>query len=314
MPTLLVCSASTEQSALVALSDVVVKGPEGVLDLLRQLTTDARDAARLKFPCSLIDEQEAFSGTPSRRRKLSPHNSSFLESEHTVSVTRLPVLFVSDLVVLPGHGRAARARRVLPGRHRRRPRQQRRPAAGRAPPRGPLRVVRRGRDRRAGGRLAHPAGGSPAAVPQGRAPRPHRQRRHRPRRRPLGRGRAGRRPGHRPRPRARRGVQAARRRGAPAPRGLAGHRHRPPDDRPERHRRRRRLRAVPLRGPQARAAREPRRRVAARDPHRLDPRPPRRGRAHRQDRRGRPRGHGEEPARVPAAPAARRDPQGARRG
>jgi trehalose 6-phosphate phosphatase len=44
VPTLLVCSASSEQSALVPLSDVVVKGPEGVLDLLRQLTRDARDA------------------------------------------------------------------------------------------------------------------------------------------------------------------------------------------------------------------------------------------------------------------------------
>jgi trehalose 6-phosphate phosphatase len=43
LPTLLVCSASSEQSALVPLSDVVVKGPEGVLDLLRQLTADARD-------------------------------------------------------------------------------------------------------------------------------------------------------------------------------------------------------------------------------------------------------------------------------
>jgi trehalose 6-phosphate phosphatase len=42
MPTLLVCSASVEQSALVALSDVVVHGPEGVLDLLRRLTADAR--------------------------------------------------------------------------------------------------------------------------------------------------------------------------------------------------------------------------------------------------------------------------------
>jgi trehalose 6-phosphate phosphatase len=41
MPTLLVCSASTEESALVELSDVVVKGPEGVLDLLRELTGDA---------------------------------------------------------------------------------------------------------------------------------------------------------------------------------------------------------------------------------------------------------------------------------
>ncbi len=42
LPTLLVCSASQEESTLVALSDVVVKGPEGVLDLLRQLTADAR--------------------------------------------------------------------------------------------------------------------------------------------------------------------------------------------------------------------------------------------------------------------------------
>ena len=42
MPTLLVCSASAEESALVPLSDVVVKGPEGVLDLLRQLIADVR--------------------------------------------------------------------------------------------------------------------------------------------------------------------------------------------------------------------------------------------------------------------------------
>ena len=41
MPTLLVCSSSDEESALVAHSDVVVKGPEGVLDLLEQLTDDA---------------------------------------------------------------------------------------------------------------------------------------------------------------------------------------------------------------------------------------------------------------------------------
>ncbi|HEY0949817.1 trehalose-phosphatase [Nocardioides sp.] len=46
LPTLLVCSASDEQSALIALSDVVVHGPEGVLDLLRQLTADARAARR----------------------------------------------------------------------------------------------------------------------------------------------------------------------------------------------------------------------------------------------------------------------------
>ncbi|WP_341924271.1 trehalose-phosphatase [Nocardioides psychrotolerans] len=42
LPTLLVCSASDEENALVARADVVVHGPAGVLDLLRQLTTDAR--------------------------------------------------------------------------------------------------------------------------------------------------------------------------------------------------------------------------------------------------------------------------------
>ena len=42
LSTLLVCSASDEQSALVPLADVVVPGPDGVLDLLRRLTADAR--------------------------------------------------------------------------------------------------------------------------------------------------------------------------------------------------------------------------------------------------------------------------------
>ena len=42
LETLLVCSASDEQSALVPLADVVVEGPDGVLDLLRRLTVDAR--------------------------------------------------------------------------------------------------------------------------------------------------------------------------------------------------------------------------------------------------------------------------------
>ena len=42
MPTLLVCSLSSEESALLELADVSVKGPEGVLDLLRQLTRDAQ--------------------------------------------------------------------------------------------------------------------------------------------------------------------------------------------------------------------------------------------------------------------------------
>jgi trehalose 6-phosphate phosphatase len=41
LPTLLVCSLSSEESALLELADVSVRGPEGVLDLLRQLTRDA---------------------------------------------------------------------------------------------------------------------------------------------------------------------------------------------------------------------------------------------------------------------------------
>jgi len=44
IPTLLVCSASSEESVLVGRSDVVVHGPEGVLDLLRRFTADARDS------------------------------------------------------------------------------------------------------------------------------------------------------------------------------------------------------------------------------------------------------------------------------
>ena len=44
LPTLLVCSGSDEENALAVRSDVVVRGPEGVLDLLRRFTADARDS------------------------------------------------------------------------------------------------------------------------------------------------------------------------------------------------------------------------------------------------------------------------------
>jgi trehalose 6-phosphate phosphatase len=40
MPTLLVCSGSDEQSALRALADLVVTGPDGVMAFLRELTAD----------------------------------------------------------------------------------------------------------------------------------------------------------------------------------------------------------------------------------------------------------------------------------
>ncbi len=46
LATLLVCAASHEQPALLSLADVVVDGPDGVLDLLRQLTTDANSGRR----------------------------------------------------------------------------------------------------------------------------------------------------------------------------------------------------------------------------------------------------------------------------
>ena len=41
LPTLLVCSGSTEEQALVEISDVVVDGPAGVLDLLSRFAADA---------------------------------------------------------------------------------------------------------------------------------------------------------------------------------------------------------------------------------------------------------------------------------
>jgi len=44
LPGLLVCSGSEEENVLAELADVVVRGPEGVLDLLRQLTVDIRSA------------------------------------------------------------------------------------------------------------------------------------------------------------------------------------------------------------------------------------------------------------------------------
>ncbi len=44
LPALLVCSGSDEEEALAAISDVVVEGPTGVLDLLRRFATDAGPA------------------------------------------------------------------------------------------------------------------------------------------------------------------------------------------------------------------------------------------------------------------------------
>lgn len=43
-PSLLVCSVSEEENALADMADVVVSGPDGVLDLLRELTADIRSS------------------------------------------------------------------------------------------------------------------------------------------------------------------------------------------------------------------------------------------------------------------------------
>jgi trehalose 6-phosphate phosphatase len=44
LSTLLVCSASDEESTLLAMSDLVVTGPEGVLDFLAQFSKDVASA------------------------------------------------------------------------------------------------------------------------------------------------------------------------------------------------------------------------------------------------------------------------------
>ena len=75
-----------------------------------------------------------------------------------------------------------------------------------------------------------------------------------------------------------------------------------------------RLLARPVVPPEARAARDARRRRAPREGDRLGARRARRDRAEAAHPRRRHRGHGEEPARVRPAPPARRHPQGARRG
>ena len=72
---------------------------------------------------------------------------------------------------------------------------------------------------------------------------------------------------------------------AAAPRGLADRRHLQRADRPRGDHRHGRVGAVPQQRAQARAARDARRRAPARAAHRVDPGAPGRGRGHREDRR-----------------------------
>ena len=228
-------------------------------------------------------------------------------------MTQLPLLFLPDVVVLPGmvvpieldeaaQAAVDAARASSDGR-----------AAGGAPARGPLRVVRRGRHHRAGRPVqpaaARPRCSGPAPRPRSAAASPGPVPRCGSRSSPVDERR------HRARPRARRGVQAARRRRAPAPRGLADHRHRRTDDRPR------------ARSPTRPATRRTSPTTASASCSR--PRTSSSGsspliewtRDHLaevevNDKIGEDVREGMEktPARVPAAPAARRDPQGARRG
>ncbi len=119
---------------------------------------------------------------------------------------------------------------------------------------------------------------------------------------------------HRPDDRAGQGVQGAGRRHPAAAGRLAGHRLGAADHRPRPARRHRRLGLLPRPGAQGAAARRDRRGHAAGAADRVDAGARRRAGGLREDRQRRPRGHGEDPARVPAAPAAGRDPQGAGRG
>jgi trehalose 6-phosphate phosphatase len=41
LPALLVCSGSVEEQTLADIADVVVPGPDGVMELLRQMSVDA---------------------------------------------------------------------------------------------------------------------------------------------------------------------------------------------------------------------------------------------------------------------------------
>ena len=102
-------------------------------------------------------------------------------------MTQLPLLFLPDVVVLPGMVVPIELDESAQAADRRRPRQQRRPAAGRPAARGPLRVVRRRSppSSRSAGSAAAPR--PPCSRPSSRGR--DRQRRDRPRRRAVGRGR-----------------------------------------------------------------------------------------------------------------------------
>ncbi len=230
-----------------------------------------------------------------------------------MTTTQLPVLFLTDHVVLPGMvvpieldevartavdtARTSSSDELLIA-----------PRLG-----GPLRRVRRSGDHRPG----RPAGRRRARGGAARrATGPDRLRCGRTGQRAVGRGPRDRGPGGRRRggPRARGRVQEPGHRHPAAPRRLADHRHRQQDQRPVPAGRPGRLRAIPGRREEAPPAGDAERPRAADHADRLDQGSHRRDRGQRQDRRRRTRGDGEEPARVPAPSAAQRHPQGARRG
>ena len=234
------------------------------------------------------------------------------------STERLPLLPLDDAVVLPGHG-GARG----PGRRRGARRRRRRPAPGRhraqvllVPAAGrPLRAARHDRRRRAGrpaARRRARRAWSAASAASGSAPAPPAPaRRCGSRRTALADDRAGRaRPASWPRS-TRRLVDHD----PAAARRLAGRRQRAARiDRPvgaRRHRRLRRRTSTPTQKLELLETADVGRPAGEAD--RLGPRAPGRAGRRRDDPQGRPGGHGEAAARVPAAPAAGRGPQGAGR-
>ena len=233
------CSARSSAVEVRASLEDMHAGQSGSAGLVVGSVSDEDIHARIK---GLIELQQ-----PTPVFALDEHGASLRNTPTFLEVERISLRFPKARHRVPAppsrplrvrprraarHGRVDRARRAFPGHHRRGPREQRwqapsSPPGWRAAMRhyGVIAFVER---------LGRFSGGSPAAVLKA-------ERRGRigtgvsgPGAALSGRGRADRRPRHRACPRARRRVQGTGRRRAPAARGLAGHRHGAPDDRPGR--------------------------------------------------------------------------------
>ncbi len=108
LPTLLVCSSSEEENALLELSDVVVKGPDGVLALLTQLTEDAAPCAPEAPGSTLSPGEDPASGDGHHecdRAESGPTSDAAVATDQE----RYVALFAADAVV-EDDGRTPRRR------------------------------------------------------------------------------------------------------------------------------------------------------------------------------------------------------------